>query len=48
MSSGGKVSSLRLRIERVRATFNKKMDLVKLGLGLMVVVLAAVGLYVTF
>ena len=48
MSGEDKVSSLRIRIARVRTAFGKKVNVVKLGLGFAAVALAAIGLCLAF
>lgn len=48
MDKDGKPSSIRVRVARVRKAFGRKVSVIKLVLGTILVGLAATGLYLTF
>ena len=48
MTAEDKVSSLRIRIDRVRTGFGRKVSMAKLALGTALVVFVAIGLYLAF
>lgn len=48
MTAEDRVSSLRIRIGRVRGAFGRKMDVAKLAFGIVIVVFTGVGLYLVF
>ena len=46
--SDDRTSSLRMRIDRVRAGFDRRVDLAKLCFGIVLVGFTAIGLYLAF